>query len=133
MQRDPMVASLAQKGIRPHEDGRAAVSFLIGVFPRLADVTGAMLKDIWLAIHRKYNCALVRPGFVERSYPTPDEFPGSTDAIMVIERSLDDVSLFDFGVLMHRQYCARLPFQKTGHFTLRLILIENLNRDAVEL
>ena len=54
-----------------------------------------MLKDVRLAIYGEDDRTLVGMCFVERTDPSPDKFPGATDAVVVVERPLDDVGLLD--------------------------------------
>src|SRR5215472_15303875 len=70
---------------------------------------------------------------MERAHATPNELTGAADALVIGEGSLDDVGLLDLGMLMHRQGRARLPFQEASHLTLLFVLVEHLDRDAVEL
>src|SRR5947209_7471268 len=43
-----------------------------------------------------------------------------------------NVVLFDLRMLVHRQRRARRPFEGAGHLALRLVLIDDLDRDAWE-
>ena len=61
-----------------------------------------MQKDVRLAIYGEDDRTLVGMCFVERTNPSPDEFSGATDAVVVIERPLDDEGLLDLRVLVHR-------------------------------
>jgi hypothetical protein len=61
-----------------------------------------VLKDVRLAIYGEDDRTLVGMCFVERTDPSPDKFPGATDAVVVVERPLDDLGLLDLRMLMHR-------------------------------
>src|SRR5271170_1715239 len=96
-------------------------------------VSRAVLEDVRLAVDRKDDRTLVGMGFVERSDPPPNEFAGAADPLVVVERTLDDIGLLDLRVLVHRQGRPRFPFQEAGQLALRLVFVEHLDRDAVEL
>src|SRR5258708_24423216 len=92
-----------------------------------------MLEDVRLAVNGKDHRAFVGMRLVERTDPPPDVFAGTADPVMVVERTLNDEGLLDLRMFVHGQGRTRFPFQKTGHFALRLVLVEYLDRDAVEL
>jgi len=96
-------------------------------------VSGAVLEDIRFAIDGEDHRAFVGVGLVERSDPSPDKFACAADAVMIVERALDDEGLLDLRVPVHGQGCPRLPFEQAGHLALRLVLVEDLDRNAVEL
>src|SRR5208283_4696048 len=99
----------------------------------ISGIPGAVLEDIRFAIDGKDHRAFVGVGLVERPDPSPDEFAGTADAVVIVERTLDDEGLLDLRVPMHGQRCTRLPFEQTGHLALRLVLVEDLDRNALEL
>src|SRR5216683_254839 len=98
-----------------------------------ASVARTVLEHIGFAVDGENDRALGGMRLVERADPPPHELAGAADAVMVGERSFDDVALIDLRMLVHRQRRARRPFEEAGHLALRLVLIEDLDRDAWEL
>src|SRR5216683_3858406 len=106
--------------------------FLLESGLTIAGVPGAVLEDVRFAIDGEDHRAFVGVGLVERPYPSPDEFAGTADPVMIVERPLDDESLFDL-LPVHGQGCTRLSLEQAGHLALRLVLVEDLDRNALEL
>src|ERR1700750_1041613 len=101
--------------------------------PTPAGVAGAVWENIWLAINREDHSACVRARLVERADSPPDKLASAADPVMVVKRSFNDITLLDRWVLVHRQCRTRLPLQEASHLALLLVLVEDLDRDAVKL
>jgi hypothetical protein len=77
-----------------------------------ASVTGAVLENVGLPVYRQDDRTLVGMRLVEGADPSPDVFASATNAIMIVERAFEHISLLNLGMLMHGQRCTRRPFEE---------------------
>src|SRR6185437_1682686 len=61
-------------------------------------VSGAVLENVRFAIDGEDHRAFVGVGLVERPDPSPDEFAGTANAVVIVERTLDDEGLLGLRV-----------------------------------
>lgn len=93
----------------------------------------AIAEDIRLAVDGEDHAAFGAVRFVHRVGLTPDVFTRARDAVVVGERAGEYIALLDLRVLVKRQRRARLPAQQARHLAARLVFVQHLDLDALEL
>src|ERR1700731_2939178 len=88
---------------------------------------GALMRGVAALCFRGVPSALTLPVSTDPVSFFGIDIAGAADSSVVVERALNDVGLLDLRMLVHRQSCTRLPFQKAGHLALHFVFVEHLD------